>query len=215
MRHVARADQADALQHAADDQDPGEQKDDGDRGDERVDQRQHARHDEQHALDQIPERITLHRLTHRFAQRRRGGIQRNSHVSGPPLGWRPNQLRPRSQHTPKTSGWGLRECAKDRAKMRAISVNLRATRATSAPRRGDPQGHRPAHPVSLPRLYGQLPRPGECRLRRAAHEQGPRLLADRSTASAPASSSSAISPSRSRAISRCSASARASGSRAS
>ena len=36
---------------------------------------------------------------------------------------------------------------------------------------------RPPHPVSLPLLRGEFPRPGQCRLRRARHERGSRLHA--------------------------------------
>ncbi len=40
-----------------------------------------------------------------------------------------------------------------------------------------PQGDPPPPSVSLPLLCGEFPRPGECRLRRARHERGPRLHA--------------------------------------
>ena len=50
----------------------------------------------------------------------------------------------------------------------------------------------PPHPVSLPLLCGEFPRPGECRLRRARHERRISASRRRSSAPAPASSSSAI-----------------------
>ena len=82
MRHLARADQADALHEAADDQDPGKQKDNANRGDHRIDEGENAGGHHQNALEQIPERITLHRLTHRFTHGRCGGFERNgSHGS--------------------------------------------------------------------------------------------------------------------------------------
>src|SRR5262249_46486591 len=77
MRHLLRPDQADALHHTADDQDPGEQIDDRHRGDQRIDQSEHAGHHHQYALEQIPKRITLHRFAHRFTHGRGGGFERN------------------------------------------------------------------------------------------------------------------------------------------
>ncbi len=99
--HVAGADQADALQHAADDQDPGQQVDDGDRGDERIDQGEKAGDHQQDALNQIPERITLHCLAHGLAQHRGSFVQGYRHENA--LLQRCGRIRMMAarQHTPK------------------------------------------------------------------------------------------------------------------
>jgi hypothetical protein len=80
---MAGADEAQRLQDAADDEQPAEHDDDGDRGDHRIDDGQEAGRDQQDSLDEIPKRILLDRLAHRLAEDFRGGIQRHRHGSSP------------------------------------------------------------------------------------------------------------------------------------
>src|SRR3954467_9385997 len=75
MRHVARANQTDRLQYAADDQQPSEEDDHGDRRNRGKDQRQNAGHNHQATLDEIPERMPLDRFAHRLAHHLGGGFE--------------------------------------------------------------------------------------------------------------------------------------------
>ena len=77
MRHLARADQADALEDAADDQDPGKEVDDRHGGDQGIDEGENACDHHQNALKQVPQRITLDGIAHRFTHGRRRGLKRN------------------------------------------------------------------------------------------------------------------------------------------
>ena len=81
MRDVLGPDQADALQHAADDEDPAEQKDQGHGSDVGPDQRHHAGNHQQHAFEQIPGRITLDRLAHGLAHGGRRLCHCHRHLS--------------------------------------------------------------------------------------------------------------------------------------
>jgi hypothetical protein len=83
MGHMAGADQPDGLHRAADNQHPGEQIDQGDRGEQGVDEGEHARDHHQDSLQQVPKRITLDRLAHSLAQGGGGCIDGNGH------GWSP------------------------------------------------------------------------------------------------------------------------------
>src|SRR3954468_10714747 len=75
VRDVARADQADRLQYAAEDQEPSEEDDHGNGRNRGKDQRQDAGQNHEATLDEIPERMSLDRFAHRLAHHLGGGFE--------------------------------------------------------------------------------------------------------------------------------------------
>src|SRR4051794_11312317 len=73
-----------ALHEPADDEQPAQEHNHCCRGKDRVDDGQDPGCDQQHALDQVPERVALEGVAHGLAEHFGGGVQRECHGS-PPL----------------------------------------------------------------------------------------------------------------------------------